>query len=182
MSHRSKYESGDEVIWFKSSKANGDSWLSNFFPDLPRAALQAVYLKNPDLLTDDSNDPQFSFVVDQLRYPTVEHFYHSAKYREKNERIAEELRLSGSAQEAKSLNNLYKWDHPVNLSKSECENLMLIGLQAKFSQNPQLKLLLKSTNTKTLAEVPGRDSENIWVGLGGSLGRLLTKVRTEISH
>lgn len=113
-------------------------------------------------------------VVLDTEYPTNEHFYQSMKCAIDDD--AEMIRLAGTPSEAKRLGQLVlrrpDWDE-VRVG------FMLLGLLAKFQQNPDLRERLLATGDATLHEDSPTDL--FWGKKGQDmLGRLLMQVREEL--
>lgn len=177
MTERFKYENDGKIIWFKSNKANGFSWLSNFFPDVSPAAFER--------LSEEIKSCRGSFVVDGVEFRTVEHFFQSRKYAHMPE-LAEAIRTTPTAVAAKKKNTEFKHSHPIDVSRWEsgkAAEVMEAGLFAKFSQNPPLARALVETGEKDLREVGGRGDDK-WAGdrgRTGLLGELLKRVRARLA-
>ena len=197
-----KYVNDDSCVWFKSNKGNGYAFLSNFWPDVPPTARKAVYQHFPYLKptnrcrkkeeeeeeakdeeeTADTDDQSFAFVVDSVRYPTVEHFYHARKYAA-HPVIAADILAAASAVEALKRNTAHKHTTPLpaaDLTLASLSAAMLAALRAKFAQHSGLRRALLASGEKWLAEVPGRSVGNVWAGRDGQLGVLLMQVRREL--
>jgi predicted NAD-dependent protein-ADP-ribosyltransferase YbiA (DUF1768 family) len=167
----------EQTIWFKSSLANGYAYLSNFFPHITPAARQAFDDMIQEEINHDDND--FSIIIDDKRYATVEHYYQSQKYIEHYPEQAEAIRTEAkTALQSKEMNVIFKDKYP-SLSVFDKENTMLRGLRAKFTQNKLLNKLLKQTAGKTLHELPGK-TDSRWSNDENLLGRLLMQIRDEL--
>lgn len=124
-----------------------------------------------------SNFSLHAIKVDGVKYPTVEHFFQSQKFKGKEQESkiikaktpmkAAEL---GRSRRSKMVNN---WDRKK-------ENVMFRGVLAKFEQHPDLRELLLKTGDSKLVE--HTENDNYW-GDGGNgkgsnkLGGILMKVR-----
>jgi len=76
------------------------------------------------------------FIIDSKDYMTVEHYYQSKKH--EGTELEETIRLAPSPREAKEL----AWSEPilnVKMWDDRKDEVMLTGIRAKFSQNPELK-------------------------------------------
>ena len=168
------YRNTEKEIWFKSNKANGYAWLSNFWPDVSPAAKRAVA---PEL-----ESARASFLVNGKEYKTVEHYFHSVKYVE-DDAAAEDIRAQPTALEAKKRNTYYRHLKPINLNTWKNRRIIAMkeGLRAKFTQNVALRNALLSTEDKKLQEVPSRGG-GFWEGGRGEnkLGILLMELRDEL--
>lgn len=165
-----------DEIFFKSTKYNGYSFLSNFYPFLKPGALAAVKAKHPDV-------EQGSFVIDGKRFLTAEHYYQSQKFA--GTPAEDQIRRCETALDAKKLNTVLKKKHALPKDWSTRQfDVMYKGLLAKFSQNPQLLKALQSTGDKPLHETRGR-TRDLWSfqpdGTADNLGRLLMRARSELA-
>ena len=107
-----------------------------------------------------SNFHHSPFTLNNISYPTSEHFIQSEKakhYRDRNIELA--ILSCGSALEAKKLghqinkpNNIQDW---TGVAKEMCTP----GIKEKFDQNNNLKLLLLSTNNQQLVEA---SMDKVW--------------------
>jgi predicted NAD-dependent protein-ADP-ribosyltransferase YbiA (DUF1768 family) len=84
-SSKRKYVDNAETIYFKSNKANGNAWLSNFWPFCEPKVVAAV----PGELQSASA----SLTVDNITYSSVEHYFHASKYRH-NKKACERKEIS----------------------------------------------------------------------------------------
>ena len=148
-----------------------------------------------------SNYYASTITVKEQKYPTVEHYYQAAKFIDAEYRqIIISQNTPNKAREVASqkIKGGYKWRTDLNpiiqkyLSlgvrvipdwEEKKDQIMLIGLQAKFTQNLELQEALLATGNAKLYEDSPRD--DYW-GVGKSkngknkLGQLLMQVRTEI--
>ena len=121
------------------------------------------------------------FTINEKTYPTVEHFFQSQKF-PGDSVLQEKIRVAKTPFTAKRMGRT-KSEHFREDWEEVKETVMLEGLRAKFTQNPQLASLLRSTGTAMLIEKMPRDS--YWGsgpnGCGRNrMGRLLEKLRKEI--
>eukprot|EP00727_Mastigamoeba_balamuthi_P002232 m51a1_g12005 hypothetical protein (215) ;mRNA; f:95-1546 len=180
--YHDSYANDTETVWFKSDKANGFAWLSNFWPDVVPAAKAAV--SDPALRSSPGG-----FELDGHRYATAEHFYQASKYERTWPAGAEAIRAAPTALEAKRANTRLRHVHPADPSAFEGPNkaaAMLRALRAKFEQNEALgRALVGLCAGRTLCEVPGRQADD-WTaqpdGSPGLLGRLLMQVRDDLAR
>ena len=195
-SKRPSHPADDEVVWFKSRATNGYAWLSNFWPSVPHDAKQAVYTHLPILApptghagsqSDADERARFSITIDNLTYPTVEHYYHTTKY-PNHPHIQTSILTAPTALTALQLNILYKHsptddsDSPPASQPSQevlC-GAMLVGLRCKFGQCEVLRGALLGTGERWLAEMPDGRRDSMWTGKKGELGKLLMQVRAEL--
>jgi ribA/ribD-fused uncharacterized protein len=128
-----------------------------------------------------SNFYNAPFVVEGKTYPTVEHFFQSQKF-PGDTALQEKIRVAKTPVGAKRMGRTQSpyfrpdWEHVK-------ETVMLEGLRAKFTQNPEVRALLVGTGTAMLIEKMPRDS--YWGsgpnGCGRNrMGRLLEAVRKEL--
>ena len=105
------------------------------------------------------------FVVGNDSYTSMEQYFMAEKAKEFNDvdAIRKIMAKSNPVEIKKFGTNIkgYKQKQWI----SACEDKLLIGLKAKFSQNSDLKTFLLSTGTNTLAEAC---TNNIW-GIGKTL-------------
>lgn len=161
-------------------------WLENQFEDI------RFYLRDKEQYGFLSNFYPSPFIIDNVRYSTVEHYYVSMKsddlnYKQKiiNSETPGRAKRLGDDNHKKSffVNNLYKKKENWEEIKFE---IMEKALYAKFSQNLTLKNALKATSPKLLLEDSPTDL--IW-GTGvidnngnyygnNMLGKLLMKIRS----
>jgi predicted NAD-dependent protein-ADP-ribosyltransferase YbiA (DUF1768 family) len=170
---RKTYNNDATVIYFKSDKANGFSFLSNFWPDVSERSFLAV--------SEAIRDANAAFTVDGVTFKTVEHFFQHAKYKKVNAVAAEEIRTAPTALDAKKTNTKWKRSQPIDVAAWELdgEATMLAALRAKFKFGTELARALVATGTRRLVEVPGR-SKDRWAGDDGLMSKLLAQVRDEL--
>lgn len=130
-----------------------------------------------------ANFSRHSIFVDNKIWPTVEHYYQAQKF--VGTPYEEEIRVLETPTIAKERAHELLKVHPALDWEMRKEDVMYKGLYAKFTQHPDLKLLLLSTGNLTLAEHTELDL--YWAdGLDGSgknrLGRLLMKLREELRN
>jgi ribA/ribD-fused uncharacterized protein len=121
------------------------------------------------------------FTINDKTYPTVEHFFQSQKF-PGDSVLQEKIRVAKTPVGAKRAGRTQSEHFRQDWDQVK-ETVMLEGLRAKFTQNPQLASLLRSTGTAMLIEKMPRDS--YWGsgpnGCGRNrMGRLLEKLRKEI--
>jgi N-glycosidase YbiA len=128
-----------------------------------------------------SNFHMASFTVDGKMYPSVEHYFQAMKF-PSDPTFQETIRTAKTAAKAKSLGR--SRDHPIRENWDSARvDVMKKGLEAKFTQHPNLKALLLSTGSKRLVEASKDDS--FW-GMGrtgkgkNKLGELLMDLRTQL--
>jgi len=76
------------------------------------------------------------FIIDSKDYMTVEHYFQSKKH--EGTTLEETIRTASTAREAKEL----AWSVPILDTKiwdNRKDEVMITGVRAKFSQNPELK-------------------------------------------
>jgi ribA/ribD-fused uncharacterized protein len=139
----------DTIKFYKEHEENG--FLSNFFPA--------------------------GIVIDNITYPSVEHYYQSQKT--EDPKRAEAIRTAPGCDEAKKLGN-----SPDTKLRSDWETrkvtVMAEALKAKFTQHPELREKLLATREAVLMENSSKDY--FWgIGADGSgksmLGNLLMILR-----
>ncbi|MRT94655.1 GTP cyclohydrolase II RibA [Ancylomarina sp. 16SWW S1-10-2] len=125
-----------------------------------------------------SNFSNHAIFLDGKIWPTVEHFYQAQKFC--NTEFEETIRQAETPMLAKQKAQGFLKTHAINNWIHEKEDVMYRGLEAKFSQHPDLMDLLISTRNKTLVE--RADSDHYWGdGKDGNgknrLGYLLMRIR-----
>ena len=173
-------ENVEDVIWFKSYEANGYAFLSNFWPDIPAAAMRAI---QPPTLASLPRQ-HFTFTINNKVYRTVEHWFQSQKFAQlSHHAAAEDIRNQPTALSAKHRNNY--WAEQLRsrpFTHDVLAQIMLQGLRAKFTQCQELKSALLDTGNTRLAEIGDQMGKKGggWDGVDGTLGRLLMQVRHEL--
>ena len=133
---------------------------------------------NYGFLSNFSRDP---ILVDNIKWPTVEHYFQAMKFPNDPER-QERIRRARTPTEAKRI----AWEKGAAIRRDwdeKRDQIMLRALRLKFLQHPTLKQALLETNAEELIEHSARDA--YW-GDGGdgrglnSQGRLLMQVRDEL--
>ena len=131
--------------------------------------------------TEFSNFHLIDFTVDGTTWRSVEHYFQAQKF-PGDPALQERIRAAKTPLGAKRLGRT-RSEHFRTDWEQVKEDIMLTGLRAKFTQNPQLADLLRSTGTAMLIEKMPRDS--YWGsgpnGCGRNrMGRLLEQLRKEI--
>jgi hypothetical protein len=83
-SKKRKYIDTNSIIYFKSNKANGNAWLSNFWPFCD-AVVRAATPESVQIATA-------TFTVDGVSYLSVEHYFHATKYKDNAKACASRFR------------------------------------------------------------------------------------------
>lgn len=120
-----------------------------------------------------SNFHPSKIVIEEKEYDTVEHYYQSQKF--KDTPYEEIIRKAETPAKTKRLAKRY----PIREDWDEVKDeVMLKGLRAKFTQNPELKDKLIETGECNIHEASPYD---LYWGEKGldKLGKLLMKVREE---
>ena len=144
--------------------------------------MQAIeFNSKSETFSELSNFYGAPFTINDKTYPTVEHFFQSQKF-PGDPVLQEKIRAAKTPVGAKRMGQA-KSEHFRPDWDEIKETVMMEGLRAKFTQNPQLADLLRSTGTAMLIEKMPRDS--YWGsgpnGCGRNrMGRLLEQVRKEI--
>lgn len=122
-----------------------------------------------------------AFDLDGKRWPTVEHYFQAQKFTA-NPEYQEEIRVAKTPEKAKSLGATR--EKPIRADWDTVrEDVMKKALQAKFTQNPDLKAKLLGTGSRTLVEANPTDA--YW-GYGRTkkgknrLGVLLQQLRDDL--
>ena len=160
-------------ITFKSNDTVRNEYapLSNFWPFVSDGARRRAVAAFP-------NVGNGSFVIDGIRFASVEHWFQANKYKHQPDVFARINRAS-TAYGAKQENNRQRnMGNAVDVASwnRKRESVMMQGLNAKFEQNPDLADVLVSTGDAELRE-QGLD---FWCGPNGRLGRMLMQIRSEI--
>ena len=136
-----------------------------------------------------------SFIVDEIEYPSAEHYMMAEKARlfDDKEQLEKILETSSPAK-AKKFGRLVK-NFDVDTWNKESFDIVCRGNFAKFSQNPDFKEFLFKTGNKVIVEASpfdkiwgiGMKQQNdkvnnplLWNGLN-LLGFVLMKVRDELN-
>lgn len=130
-----------------------------------------------------SNFSQHAIYLDGKIWATVEHFYQAQKFH--NTAFEEVIRLTETPTLAKERAHEFLKIHSIFNWNDIKEKIMYRGLQAKFTQHPELGELLISTENKILVE--RADTDSYWGdgkdGKGKNrLGNLLMQLRAEFKE
>jgi len=131
-----------------------------------------------------SNFYERNFVLNDVEYKTIEHYFQSQKFINNDTEYAHSIINAKTPSSAKALGrkNSTKLRDDWNSARMD---IMYEGLKAKFTQNKDLKELLLSTENRIIIEDNKRD--NFW-GIGknekgqNNLGVLLMKLRDEFKN
>ena len=127
-----------------------------------------------------SNFSGHAFVLDGVRWPSVEHFYQAQKF--DDEAFRERIRLCHTPREAKNLGR--SSESPIRAGwDDDKESVMRRALRAKFETHADARELLLSTGDEPLLEDSPEDF--LWgTGRDGSgqnrLGVLLMELRAQL--
>jgi len=121
-----------------------------------------------------SNFYKAKITIDGKDYPTVEHYYQSKKHT--GTELEEKIRLAPTPMKAKKL--AWSKEPPADWEQ-KMEEIMLLAIRTKFSQNHDLTKKLLETGDADLHE--DSPTDHYW-GVKGKdrLGKLLMIVREEI--
>ena len=103
-----------------------------------------------------SNFYNSPFTIDDIQYPTVEHYFQEQKFPTDPD-LQDKIRNAATPQKAKMLGKT-KTSHFRTDWDLVKEEIMLKALLAKFNQNPALSDLLKRTDKAILKEKSPWDS------------------------
>lgn len=128
-----------------------------------------------------------SFVLDGVRFCSVEHYYQSQKYAAAHPSLALQIAAAPTALAAKQINTKLRKTHPVDRAWFSHANQLAVmqrACQAKFEQNPRLAALLTSTADAPLHETRGR-TKDVWTlqpddESCDQLGKILMTVRQKL--
>jgi GTP cyclohydrolase II len=140
-----------------------------------------IYFYHSDQMWGEfANFSKHAIYLNGKIWATVEHFYQAQKFH--NTEFEEVIRQAETPTLAKQQAYEFLKKHPVPNWVDIKENVMYRGLEAKFSQHPDLVKLLISTKNKTLVE--RADFDNFWGdgkdGKGKNrLGYLLMRLRRQ---
>ena len=128
-----------------------------------------------------SNFYSAPFLLEGKIWPSVEHYFQAQKF-PSDPALQEKIRSAKTALSAKRLGRT-KTDAFLSNWDTVKDGVMETALTAKFTQNPPLQELLKSTGDAYLQEKSS--SDNYWAagpsGCGkNKMGHLLMKIRTQI--
>ena len=128
-----------------------------------------------------SNFYSSPFTLKDKQWPTVEHYFQAQKFPGDKE-LQQRIRTADTPAIAKKLGRTRSPHFRADWEDVK-ETIMMEGLKAKFTQNPALASLLKSTGTTPLKEKAFWDS--FWgTGRNGKgknrMGALLEQLREEI--
>ena len=128
-----------------------------------------------------SNFSQHAIFLKSKIWKTTEHFYQAQKFIDLN--LQEHIRTATSPMLAKERAKQFEAQHQRNNWHDLKYTIMQQALAAKFTQHPELRELLLSTQLRHIAEHTSNDS--YWGDAGdGSglnrLGELLIQLRTEL--
>lgn len=144
---------------------------------------KAIYFfSSIDRYGEFSNFADFGFEYENIYYPTVEHFYQSQKFVDKN--YSELIRQAKTPKTAADLGK--NRDQKVKADWDNIKNdIMLTGVLRKFDTHLVLKELLLSTDDNLIIENSPYD--NYW-GIGqtgeglNQLGTILMRVRQKLKN
>ncbi|MCC6643348.1 NADAR family protein [Candidatus Peregrinibacteria bacterium] len=134
------------------------------------------YAKN-EPFGEFSNFAYFGFYLNGKFYPTVEHFYHAAKFLDTayQQKILSAPTPKAAAELGKSRDHsiVHNWDQIRN-------HLMFLAVKRKFDHHQELKILLLSTENRLIIENSPYD--HYWgIGKNGNgqnqLGKILMLIR-----
>ncbi len=144
-------KSRNECIVFLSTIDNGYQFLSNFY--------------------------KCNVVVDGINYRSTEHYYQSMKT--SREDLRQMIRDAPSPYYAKVIGGALRENDIIKDWESKRVGVMMKGIRAKFTQNPELREKLLATGETILHE--GNMDDKFW-GMEGRdmLGKLLMEIRSEL--
>lgn len=129
-----------------------------------------------------SNFYKSAIIVDNIVFPTSEHYFQAMKYNH-NKEYFEKIRTAKSAGMAAKLGRNRNYPMRSDWEKVKDE-IMMVALKAKFTQHTNLKKLLLDTGDAILIEHTKNDS--YW-GDGGDgtgknlLGKSLMELRKQLA-
>lgn len=133
-----------------------------------------------DAYGEFSNFAIYPIVIDEVEWPTSEHYYQAHKYTDPE--LMERVRQSVTPMAAALLGR--HPDYPKRADWDSYKDIaMEVAVRAKFEQHPELRVLLKSTGKSMMFEHTKNDC--YWGDCGdrtgkNKLGLLLMKLRSEL--
>ena len=141
-----------------------------------------------------SNQAEYPIQIEDVRYPSVEHYFQAMKAKEFGDEIYKKILETPSGKAVKALGKKVKNFHKEIWDAKRLE-IMMRGVKAKFVQHPELQKQLLETGDRQIGEADARDS--FW-GIGTSentdksadpskwkgqnrLGKILMALRDEFS-
>ena len=139
------------------------------------------YSSNADYF-EFSNFAKYPITINNITYPTSEHYFQSKKF--EGTKYEEAIRLVSSPSECAKLGRNKSFPLRKDWEKVK-EDVMMTALRAKFTQHQKLKELLLSTQNKTIIEHTKKDS--YWADGGDGTGKnrlgvLLMALREELKN
>ena len=98
-----------------------------------------------------SNFTMTPITIHDRTYPTVEHYFQAMKFRGVDEKYAHKISTAPRPQEAAKLGRDRRY-HPRRNWDTLRDEVMRMGVLAKFSQHDELQKLLLSTGEETIIE------------------------------
>lgn len=186
---RPRIHSGTEsVVWtFPVRPESRREWecleRKQFYPPAvpPEKSPQTIrFYRTNEPYGEFSNFAKFPILLKGQVWPTTEHYFQAQKF--VGTEYEEKVRCAKSASEAAQMGRDRSLPRRADWQQKK-EEIMLDALRAKFSQHPELKTLLLSTDDALLVEHTTNDSHWADGGDGSGknrLGVLLMRLRDEI--
>jgi len=112
-----------------------------------------------------SNQAEYPIQIEDVRYPSVEHYYQAAKAQEfKDDEIYKKILETPSGKAVKALGKKVK-NFVKEIWDDKRLDIMMRGVKAKFVQHPELQKQLVETEDRQIGEADARNS--FW-GIGTS--------------
>ena len=129
-----------------------------------------------------SNSFKKDITIDGVVYPSVEHYYHCAKFLSTDAEYAEKIRTTANPALVKNMGRSKKVEARADWEAVHLD-VMRKALQVKFSQHDDLTTLLRNTGAASLEEQSPSDA--FWgIGADGTgtnqLGLLLAEIRATL--
>lgn len=139
------------------------------------------YSSNADYF-EFSNFAKYPITINNITYPTSEHYFQSKKF--EGTKYEEAIRRVSSPSECAKLGRSRSFPLRKDWEQVK-EDVMMTALRAKFTQHQKLKELLLSTQNKTIIEHTQKDS--YWADGGDGTGKnrlgvLLMALREELKN
>ena len=138
------------------------------------------FFSQSDTHREFSNFAPFDVELDEVHWPTVEHYYQAQKFTDPA--LQREIRKAAKPPIAKSLAEKHKAEMRPDWDAIKDE-VMYRAVKCKFARHPQLYALLMATGEEEIAECAPHDY--YWgVGRDGTgqnrLGKIIERIRAEL--
>ncbi len=162
---------------------------------LPENPAKGKRLDDPDVLAfyghrnpwgEFSNFYEAPIEIDDVTYPTSEHYFQCMKFRGSDDIHADAIRACATAAQCAIMGR--NRSHPITQNWELVKNeVMYRAIYAKFTQHARLRAILLATGERLLVEHTKNDScwgdgsDGAVIGNGGNrLGQLLIRLREQL--